>query len=595
MKAQINLAVTATVGVLVVIGVTSLSLVYQSQTVFKNINERNIVESENQMEFIKNNIQQAATYSTYQEIYTLSKYGGYGEYNGICDSKLLEGYPNNLPYWKVFDAVCFPSPALAFQSELKDTVFEKFTQYLESVKSKFGEELTIPAYLGGGNTNCPSGYHYSTEEKTCLCDAIEPDFCPLGEHYYTDVKIFNDKSVLVQVPALDKLKFKSEKLELADKVDVIKFINIPLGRLIEFAKDNFVDIDSIAPEIESAKKFMESVNVIPEKGSWKNFDLNDGELTGYCTKVEFQQCGAFSNPLRSELLPTHCKNDFITKISSNINSLGSKYTSESTYVLVSTENIKTNLDLTDETKCSTNSAESSSCDCISWECRVPNPVVVGDMIEERAYISHAASETDSCAPCISTYVNEDEVEMCVQYAEKACPLETTPLDGNCIGELAPTCPDTGDEDGIPCISASYDNNHDHCHVTEDASLTSCPTSGGYVEEDSDENLVTYKADAICPVGYTLDPVTDKCVKYVSKECPSGTEEHTNGKCYKTPQNFVTCSKFETLHEKTCNYDYKVEALAKISITDAENQYSVYDSGNTIPKNLELNFYMLSKN
>ncbi len=354
MKSQVNLALAATVGILVVIGVSSLSLVSQSQIVIKNLNERNIVESTNQMEFIKKAIQQSALYSTYQAAYTLSKYGGYDNYYGACDSSLISDYPTNLPYWRVFDSKCFPNPKNSVELKLKDIAFERFTENLESIRSKFDSKLVIPEYLGGTNEKCPIGYTYSAEKKTCVCDISEPtslDDCPLGNEYYTKVQIYDDDTILVEIPATDKIKFVSETLELSDNVDVVRYIALPLGKLLNFAKMKFVNPDSniLNPLIEESNDEMNLVDY-------------SAETTRNCKQITLSDpsnyCGKPVDKTKAQILSEECPNvldKFEDKIINKINNYNLEPPSGiDTSLTTNRDNIKSSVDTDNEGTCTTN-------------------------------------------------------------------------------------------------------------------------------------------------------------------------------------------------------------------------------------------------
>ena len=108
MKAVINVALISAVSVLTVIGVYSFSIAYQSHAVIKGLQERNIIESVNQMKFIEMGMEQAALYSVYQSVYSTSKYGAYG--HGVCEDPAKLGMPNDFPYWSICLLYTSPSP-----------------------------------------------------------------------------------------------------------------------------------------------------------------------------------------------------------------------------------------------------------------------------------------------------------------------------------------------------------------------------------------------------------------------------------------------------------------------------------------------------
>ncbi len=109
------------------------------------------------------------------------------------------------------------------------------------------------------------------------------------------------------------------------------------------------------------------------------------------------------------------------------------------------------------------------------------------------------------------------------------------------------------------------------------------------------------ADKVCPSGTTL--YNGECRgETISKVCPSYAPEEfgSSERCYQISQNPV-CTLRKTLYTKTCDYNYQASVTALVDLTDNEgsyqNKYPVYDpiEKKTDLRNLELQFYMLSKN
>ncbi|MBI2005309.1 MAG: hypothetical protein HYS80_00930, partial [Candidatus Aenigmarchaeota archaeon] len=577
----------------------------------------------------------------------LAKYGGYGDYNGECDSKLIEGYQMELPYWKAFGNNCFPTPSVKFESELKDTIFEKFGQYLGSIKDKFSSELTIPKYLGGGNENCPASYTYSKEEKTCICDFSEEEeeLCYLGIQYYTSVKIFDDLTI-VHLPATDKMKFANEKLELTDDITLLKTVKILLGKLIDIGEENFVNKDPVSSSIENANQKMNSVAY---PGATKD-----------CKAISnFQECG--TEPTKKFMLDTTCPNamdKFKGKTESEISDLDNSLDTDGIKVSLTIKDLK--LDVDDESEfeaatCTSLSPEpdSDSCSCIAWMCPynemgVPDaPVEVGDSVPNPKLLAsklNVPSDT-KCAPCVEITEDgecrqwvglscppeypvdlggvavasiEDGVEGikslpsirfapilppvppapvsgCVQVANKVCPVSyPVEFDGQCVKTVSKECNEapyttlSGDD----CIETPCPG--DPC----DTIPATCPD--GFVSYGAGQCRSESPVSKTCPSDYPVIHSETQCRTNppVPKVCPSGTTKFGDTKrCYSDSAVAPSCQLKDTLYTKSCSYNYKATANVLINAKDTVNEYQVYASveDNTGMRNLELQFYVLSKN
>ena len=419
MKAVINVALVSVLSVLTVIGVASFSIAYQLHAVIKGVQERNIVESVNQMKFIEMGMEQASLYSVYQGTHSTSKYGTYkdGPYgiSGTCDSTLTDPvFPKDeLPYWRIFGDPCFSTNPPEIEDIIKtqlnleaSDIFNK--NYTEAIKNEY--DITIPMYTA-------------------------------------DVKLVDAEKISLDFSTSDEIKFESEKLKLSNKLNKItKEIKLPLKRLIDYSINNFINpVDPFAEEIKKADQAMAEItvqnSVDADAGSVKsefvNNDLNDGELTDRtlksCKSTEFKICinpeitpdFIYNPPPKSELLPTNCESEFKIKVNKGIDSLDS---STSTIdISIEPEFVKTSVDLEDETTCLTsnqaNFFDGSNCDCVKLVCQGSQQVKVGDTTKIKPFGEEiSVTEDDVCASCTGiTFDSFTGEEFCVQYESLKCP------------------------------------------------------------------------------------------------------------------------------------------------------------------------------
>lgn len=541
MKSQVNAVWIAGAGILAVIGVLSFSLAYQVQSVVRGLHEKNIIETINEVEFTKKALHQSLIYSTYQSAYEILKFGGYTTEG--CEPATYD----NLPYWRTYDNTCAPANV---KIPLENRIKEIFSEYLVALQNKVEKiHIKIPNY----EINL----------------------------------ILNDRTLDVIATASDRVKFVSENLEIYDSADIVKTVNIAVNGILKIGRENFVDNDPIKNIIQDSNTEMVSTNY-------------DSTLKN-CKKIIKESCGLSSVQTKQQILDSNCPKA-LDKFENKIKSKLSEFSSEDPDydMQLIPKNIETSVDKIDESTCSLESKPNfEECPCISWVCSGDYQVKTGDTRELTALGEKTpANPDDSCTQCFSlTTVPETDAMLCQQYSVKTCPTGNSPANGNCIEKSDPQCPFTGEERNPPCNKAFYSNGHNHCHETEAASSAECPVNPIYIEESSDGNSVTYKADAVCPSGYTLNPDSDKCTKIVDKTCPSGTQEFGNtGRCYKITSISSTCNRKDDLYTKTCIYNYQASANALVNIKDSE-AYPVYDAsyGKTDMKNLELQFYVLSKN
>lgn len=631
MKAAVNVALTAIVGVMVVVGVSSFTLVYKSDAAVKGINERNVMESLAQMEFVKKAIVQSATYSVQQEAYELLKYGGYDAYGNECDPSSTSGYPADSPYWLVLGEKCFPSVQSSLDAGMKDGVFEKFAQNLESIRGKFNDKLKLPEYLGGSSDKCPAGYKYSAEKKTCMCDSIGGDEseCPLGEEHYTEVRIFNDNSVYVKIPQTSRLEFKSETLELSDNADIRIYADIPLGKILKFANDNLDEIN----------KYMSSSLKISED-EMKSVDY-DGKPVD-CTKIEYANTAKYCGQpkiteTKKDILDISCPNaleryedGIIGKVSSY--GLVSPDKSFKLYLAADRNRIGSYADVDIDTCESGKKENYDGCSCASWACAGTTPVKFGAdyMLPSSLPFSTSIDPSESgsviCSPCAKVKAGLlDDPDTCEQFVTESCPEGFGPTSGvsalstasisfattpppespaPCVKSIDPesASPICGNPSNSPIDGKCYDSEcldnlgegegPEACIDPSD-SVVGCPSD---YTQGLENGAVTCKK---CPAGYTEGSKNGAmtCERWSDKKCPGDLVEFENtGRCYKLPTSSPSCVNHETLYTKTCTYDYSATANVAASL-ESDSKHSVYDPKEltTKQRNLELDFHILSKN
>ena len=417
--------------------------------------------------------------------------------------------------------------------------------------------------------------------------------------------------------------------------------------MIDFSIDKFIAKvpDPFSEKIEDAHQAMSSVTVqnriivYPNsvKLDFVDNDLNNGELTDRgiknCKSTEYKICihpdvthdFEYVYPSKAEILPTNCESKFEDTVNNNIDNLD--FQTPDTKVLIEPKLVETKVDVNDETICSTsNVANSNSCDCIKWACPAAQQVVVGDStLITLAYIKQSAKENDLCADCYGIETDDEGIQLCIQYSGKIC-KSGTPQDGNCLVQIDPNCPDgmslNGDTDKCEvdpsCSAGNYDTGTDDCRFDTQSAcpdgfivvscfgeepptcicsgIASCPA--GDLNTDTDK----CESNPTCSTG-SYKPATNYCEKTIPKECPDGTEEYKDesgdytGRCYKENPGTPICDLHKTLYSKTCNYNYQASAAALVNVKDKDNKYPVYDSveKKTDIRNLELQFYILSKN
>ncbi len=211
MKAAVNTALVASASVLAFIGVFSLGLVQQSEIILKDLNERSVMESINQMEFAKMAVRQSAIYSTHQSVYETIKYGYYSTTG--CDADSFGG----IPYWRTFDSEC---PPIALETDLTENLQQRFDSYLMSLKlqvEKIG--ITIP-------------------------------------HIKIQVRSIADNEIILQPASTEKIRLTGRNVEINDFPDLRENVKMGISDIIQFAMQKFVLVDSLLMEIDKAEDQM---------------------------------------------------------------------------------------------------------------------------------------------------------------------------------------------------------------------------------------------------------------------------------------------------------------------------------------------------
>lgn len=629
------LAVATVISALAITGVVFYGVVNKAHAVTKGIEERNIVESENQLNrLIEMGMEQAALHSTYQAAYNVSKYGTYqhGAYDtfGKCgvsliDPALLNKLPKTLPYWRILSTACFDTTNFpSTPSEIEDKVIkpwlekeisDRFNEYIIAIKNEYDNDVDIPPYT-------------------------------------SKIQFSGGETVSFEISTTEEIKYDSENLKLSHPLKKItKTIILPLKRLIDLGVDNFITKvpDPFSEKIEEAHQAMVSVtvkdmmnaNTNSVKPAYVNNDLNDGELTDITTKncksTEYKICinpdiipdFKYTYPPKSDLLPTNCEAKFKTKSTSNIDALDKVVGDTDFSIKPKFIETKVDLDADNPIVCPTsNVANSDSCDCLSWVCPSARQVKVGDTTKKVPKGQEPKVGTGPKQPAVTcTTCFEIDGDDCIQYSDKVC-VQGTPQNGNCLVQTTPTCAAGGTLNGDvdrceiapTCSSGTYDTEMDSC-ITGQVGM--CPNGFSVIPGTcTTVQPVTCKCSgsASCPAGTlniaidicqsiptcntgTYNSETDKCEDTVSKQCPSGTTEYIDpilgntGRCYNTPTNSPVCGLHKTLYTKTCSYNYQANVAVLVNVADKNNKYPVYDSveeKNDL-RNLELQFYVLSKN
>lgn len=602
------LAVATVISILAITGVVFYGVVNKAHAVTKGIEERNIVESENQLNrLIEMGMEQAALYSTYQAAYNVSKHGTYqhGAYDtfGKCDVSLIDPallnkIPKTLPYWRILSTACFGTTGFpSTPAEIEDKVIrpwlekeisDRFNEYIIAIRNEYDNDIDIPPYT-------------------------------------SKIQLSDGETVSFEISTTGEIKYDSEKLKLSHPLKKItKTIGLPLKRLIDLGVDNFIKVpDPFSEKIEEAHqamggitvKDMVNANQNSVKPAYVDDDLNNGELTDRtaknCKSTEYKRCinpdviPDFTYPPKADLLPTNCEAEFKTKSTSNIDALD-KVVGD-TDVSIEPKFIETKVDVNDETICSTlNAANSSaSCDCMKWACRGSIksgvPVVVGTNDQTLALPSEIeVTNTPTCAECIS--INGGT---CTQFTGKVCPSGYDPRDADgdgtvedneCVQVSSKACPadhpNEWDSDGDgekECYKLDICLDDQKCS----------PTSGCISDPGNKKHEVCWwdKQLKQCSSGTT--PHESECWSNTQKsiECPASTTEFgSTGHCFKSAQ-LPSCILHKTLYTKICNYNYQANVAVLVNATDKIKKYPVYDSveGKTDLRNLELQFYVLSKN
>ncbi len=563
MKAAINIAVIAAVSTVVVIGVISFNFAYQVQSISKGVNERNIIESMNQINSIKNTFSIAALFSIYHGIYDVLKTGSYVEnYEGNCDSDQLVDFPTDLPYWRVYDEICIENQIDLIQLKLQQKLPLLFFEYVKSMRDLY-PQLEVPEF--------------------------SVPFLTINKN-----KIF---AVFTSDVTNNKIKFQNTNLEISTDASIEKTVSVIVNSLIDNAKEIFLGTDDpIDDKIVLSASQMRMVDVKTK--------LNNDNLSGNCEMIRYDGCyspnSKFTYPTKREMFPETCKTEFISKLTNNIETINFVDSLVELSTDVTLSNIKTNIEFENEDTCLVQSSISSlECGCIEQKCIGSHPVKLGDSQRTVELNGRIANQNDICVPCTSIITGSGSTELCEQYTDKLC-LEGSEENGRCVVKASPICPSTGSS----CSSAVYDTLTNSCYYDQGCPREiGCPSSNVYEIDSSHNceiengNVNIYKASPNCPNGYDFDIGNDVCVKYEDKQCPSGTEEFQNtGRCYSSLKSVPECTLRENLYTKQCQYEYKADVATLVNVKSNE-KYPIYDyiENQDDLKNLQLKFYILSKN
>ncbi|MBU5537456.1 MAG: hypothetical protein KQA38_02745 [Candidatus Aenigmarchaeota archaeon] len=228
MKSQVNTALIAAASILTVIGVFSFSIAYQSETVVRSVKERTVINTINQIEFLKRALHKAVDYSVYQAAYEISKYGGY---SGNCDPAKID----NIPFWRVGNVVCFPGN---FYNLLNEKISDKLNSYIDSLDFKLDDRFHIP-----------------------ISGTVQAN---VSENY-----------INTSFTTQDKITFRSELAEISDSGNIRENTSIKLGKILNIAKEKFVNSDVMQVSVVEADSSMNNVDINGVEKDCKQINIGD--------------------------------------------------------------------------------------------------------------------------------------------------------------------------------------------------------------------------------------------------------------------------------------------------------------------------------
>src|SRR3990170_1005459 len=132
MKKGIGPLAIALIGIVVAIAVEGVYLanfVIRSEFSTRVAGETLIVQSINELEFVKRALPPAATYSYYQASYYTASRGGY-------DSLDVQSY-SCIPYWRVYTETDYPD----YRTRLSSSLLSIFSEYLRQF-----DKVTFPSF-----------------------------------------------------------------------------------------------------------------------------------------------------------------------------------------------------------------------------------------------------------------------------------------------------------------------------------------------------------------------------------------------------------------------------------------------------------------
>lgn len=622
MKSQVNAVWLAGGSVLAIIGVLSFSLAYQVHSVVRGLHERNSIEAINEMEFVKKALHQSLIYSTYQSVYETLKYGGYPTEG--CDPKTSG---DGIPYLRTKDSTCPP--------EILDETIEK------GLQSKFGEYIiTLRAKSNIIDIQIP-------DYKSVTAKIIENQ---VDVQASTDEKLkFTSENIEISDSPNVKATLKLRISDLVSKAIKYFVLDDPVKKQIESAETQLSNIQVNKP-LSSGKltgncKSTKFEACFPPDIKY-TYPSKFSMLPENCEKNFVTTIVNNTNNLDL---------DSEVSLKTSANSIKSYVDVEKPASSLLTGSVIAPIEITPElttgieSNCEkSQTANYTDCGCIKWECSSSTPVRIGTEIPQQnlpftTTVSDDDQNNDVCSPCAKVIPgNETNPDVCVQFTEKTCPsgyepvtngISTSSTDSKSLSfssvNLAVTLPPTQPSQTPPCVKSTnplcptdyvefdkgcvqlvkkecndvtYNTFIDgYCYNFKDCEEDPCPSiaascPAGYKEYDQTRCRTDPPTQPSCPEGFTTIITADgsiECKQYSDKKCPSEAPKEVNGKCYATPVK-PTCAERETLYIKTCDYDYSAEADVLVSVKDNENTYPVYDNGKADLKNLELQFYVLSK-
>jgi hypothetical protein len=196
-KGLIQTVVIALFAALVVEGLIFVNFIYRIETIQRAVREAEIIRAINSVEFVKQALDNALTYSFYQGVYSTTTRGGYSDLSNLKSHQCI-------PYWRVYDETYYPSTEDVMKN-IQETTLKIFNNYGAALSN---ELITVPSF--------------------------------------TDISMTKEKNVFtVNVSSAEKIKLETENLNISDNLNFSKKIEIKFFDLFDKGKSNFIDKDSI--------------------------------------------------------------------------------------------------------------------------------------------------------------------------------------------------------------------------------------------------------------------------------------------------------------------------------------------------------------